>query len=488
MSKRFSKFIQLGIIGIWLCLVCMLVYRHYISGEQISSLQSLSGSKFKTSEEWFGIYAGNEKLGYVKTSSEKIGNEYRFTQYGETGNLQQDKSLPTIITFTCLTDLDYRIKSFEFETRSGDTFIKSRGELDEDNVLLVFVETEKEKKTEAIDIPGSPYLYATVKHMLYAKGLEKGKRFKVPVLNIFSLGVDETIVEVQDLVPVKVGISVHTAYVLKIGGTYSWISDGGTTLKEANADGLLYLSETETSAKSKDDQYIFDYLSIHTLKSNKLLPYPENLSSLKIRLSGIDPAHYPLLNEGRQTLNGNVLEIDKEPEDELKENTYDLPYGNNDLELFLAPDNFVQSDHHTIIYNADKFAAIEKNAFRLARFLTSNLYLTMGKSPMFHLRKSMDIFNKTLGESNDHTVMFTAFARAGGLPVRMAGGLVYLKGRFYYHAWPEVWIGRWVPADPTLGQFPADVTHIRFVAGEIDHVASFGAQIKDIKVEILEAS
>ena len=58
-------------------------------------------------------------------------------------------------------------------------------------------------------------------------------------------------------------------------------------------------------------------------------------------------------------------------------------------------------------------------------------------------------------------------ARALGLPARVAVGLVYLRGAFYYHAWPEVYVaqsptlGQWLPVDPTLNQFPADATHVR---------------------------
>ena len=148
---------------------------------------------------------------------------------------------------------------------------------------------------------------------------------------------------------------------------------------------------------------------------------------------------------------------------------------------------FVESDHHTIRYNSRKFVRIEKNAFRLARFLTGNLYLSIKKMPSFQLRTSMDVFDYTFGGSNDHTVMFTAFTRAGGLPTRMVSGLVYRGGYFYYHAWPEVWLDRWVPADSAMGQFPADVTHIRFLEGDIDKIASFGGVIKNIKIDIIEA-
>ena len=487
MSERLSKFIQLGIVGIWLCLIFVLVYRHYISGSELSALQSVSKNRFRTSDEWLGIYVENRKIGHIRTSSEKIGDEYRFTQSGETEVTMEGRAVKSSTSFKCLTDLTYRLKSFEFESRSGETYFKSHGELDEDNVLLVFMETEKQKKTESVDIQGQPYLPVTVKQALFAQGLEKGKRFIVPVLDIFSLKVADTVVEVQELIPVKTGIDVNTAYLLKIGNNFSWVSDGLITLKEKNASGVTYLAEKEYLAKLKDTGPYFDYLSLPVLKPNKLLQDTEELPCLKIRLSGLDMSRYPLLNEGRQILTGDLLEICKEKDALLKEKTYALPYPGKDLESFLSPSPFVQSDHHTIVYNAKKFVAVEKDALSLARFLTSNLFLSVTKIPSFHVISAMDIFNIRAGESNEHTVLFTSFARAAGMPSRMVGGLVYLKGHFYYQTWPEVWLGQWVPVDPAMGQFPADVTHIRLMEGDMDKLALLGEIIRDIKIDIMEA-
>ena len=44
-------------------------------------------------------------------------------------------------------------------------------------------------------------------------------------------------------------------------------------------------------------------------------------------------------------------------------------------------------------------------------------------------------------------------------------GDVYVNDAFFYHAWPEVWLGEWVAVDPTFGQYPADAAHLRFVIG-----------------------
>ena len=61
-------------------------------------------------------------------------------------------------------------------------------------------------------------------------------------------------------------------------------------------------------------------------------------------------------------------------------------------------------------------------------------------------------------------------ARALGIPARMDVGMALVGRRFYYHAWPEVWLaGRWITTDPTWGQLPADVTHLRFLRGGLAH-------------------
>ena len=82
-----------------------------------------------------------------------------------------------------------------------------------------------------------------------------------------------------------------------------------------------------------------------------------------------------------------------------------------------------------------------------------------------------------MGDCNEHTALYVAMARAQGLPARIAVGLVYIHGAFYYHAWPEVYVsegfkaegsGLWLPVDPTLNQFPADATHLRLARGGLD--------------------
>ena len=103
-----------------------------------------------------------------------------------------------------------------------------------------------------------------------------------------------------------------------------------------------------------------------------------------------------------------------------------------------------------------------------------------------------------VGDCNEHTALYVAMARALGIPARIAVGLVYIHGAFYYHAWPEVYIdeggkGRargppalWLPVDPTLNQFPADATHLRLARGGLDKQAVILPLIGRLTMDVLD--
>jgi transglutaminase-like putative cysteine protease len=92
------------------------------------------------------------------------------------------------------------------------------------------------------------------------------------------------------------------------------------------------------------------------------------------------------------------------------------------------------------------------------------------------------------GDCNEHTQLYVAIARAAGIPARAAAGLAYLDGKFYYHAWPEVYLGTWVAVDPTFDQFPADAAHLRFVNGGLGEQAALLRLMGRLKIDLLERS
>ena len=96
------------------------------------------------------------------------------------------------------------------------------------------------------------------------------------------------------------------------------------------------------------------------------------------------------------------------------------------------------------------------------------------------------ILAQRAGDCNEHTQLFVALARTARIPARTASGLAYVNGKFYFHAWPEVFLGRWVAVDPTFGQFPADAAHLRFIIGGLAKQAALLRLIGTLQIDVLD--
>ena len=91
-----------------------------------------------------------------------------------------------------------------------------------------------------------------------------------------------------------------------------------------------------------------------------------------------------------------------------------------------------------------------------------------------------------VGDCNEHAALFAALSRSVSIPARIAAGVTYHDGKFYYHAWNEICIdGKWISLDTTSNQFPADLTHIKFVEGETIEQVKIGALLGRLTIEIL---
>ena len=89
-----------------------------------------------------------------------------------------------------------------------------------------------------------------------------------------------------------------------------------------------------------------------------------------------------------------------------------------------------------------------------AERLTRHVNAMLEKKPTVSLPSAREVLRTKIGDCNEHTVLYVAMARAIGIPARIAVGLTFVRGAFYYHAWPEVYLdegagrGYWLPVDP----------------------------------------
>jgi transglutaminase-like putative cysteine protease len=117
---------------------------------------------------------------------------------------------------------------------------------------------------------------------------------------------------------------------------------------------------------------------------------------------------------------------------------------------------------------------------------------TVQKKPTVSLPSAREVLRTRIGDCNEHTALFVALARSVGIPSRIAVGLAFVRGAFYYHAWPEVYIddgaarGMWLPVDPTFNQFPADATHLRLARGGLDKQAAIIPLIGRLTITVID--
>jgi hypothetical protein len=135
---------------------------------------------------------------------------------------------------------------------------------------------------------------------------------------------------------------------------------------------------------------------------------------------------------------------------------------------WLADEPMVQVSDPLISKAADSLTSGCTDAWQAACALCRFVDVAVENSPTVSLPSSVEVLENRRGDCNEHTVLFVALARAAGIPARTCAGIVYLDGSFGYHAWPLVWVGEWVPMDPTFGQMVADPTHIILAEGNLE--------------------
>ena len=199
---------------------------------------------------------------------------------------------------------------------------------------------------------------------------------------------------------------------------------------------------------------------------------PAALAELRVVLRNVSLEGFDL-SGGRQQLLGDTLVVRREagvaltapPAAQPRGLLDQLPIRDTALNAELAAEPLVQSNDPRIQAQARLIAGREHRAGPVAELLTHWVYDNLEKKITISVPSALQVLEDRSGDCNEHTVLYVALARALGLPARTAAGVVYLRGHFYYHAWPEVWLGQWVAVDPTFNQYPADASHLRFVVG-----------------------
>jgi len=385
-----------------------------------------------------------------------------------------------LIRSKALLNSRLEMQAFAMKVTSGEYWTEMEGQITAGNMNLVIKEKEAEPVRKIIPVPSPLYFSEALSVIWTPENLSTGRRGRLHVWNPLQLGVEEIEFKVGNKEEVEQdgkNVEAYLVFITEQGmETRYWVTLEGILIKHESSTGLV-LEKMEawkifdTLRETRGD--LQDLPNLYSTPSNLLIENPGGLTMLK--------AEVKLLEELSLIENHRV-------ETEAFKAVPLLPPAGTDLTEYLAADEFLQSDHPEIKSRAKEIANSETTAWGAAVRLLDWVHAYVQPTPTISLPSALQVLKIKKGDCNEYTALYTALARAMGIPARMVAGLVYQNGRFFYHAWTEIYISSWVPVDPTFNQAPADVTHLALVRGNLKEQVDLVRRLGKTTVKVIETA
>ena len=477
MSIRPGRFLSIAIVSMWLGLLGLHISRSYARSEAstLIDLSASSGSIFTgfTGEAELtqrGVFYRGERIGYIRERLTPLENGYRAEQSGEFTLKLLGRERQMKMEGTATTGSRGELRTFKFQlttsSRCSPFATTVLGRVDGDQLELT-IRSSRSERTETRTLDEPILLPLNLYYSLASNGWTSGETYRVRLFDPMTLSEGEATIEVKDPEIVRWGGREEEAFRLQttFAGltTTAWVNDKGEVLQEETPLGWTLQKEAPgSSLQAREAGAAPDILFASAVPARGFAGEAADLDVVVLKLKRF-PDGFDAIVGGRQSLNEGNLHIERER----------APYVGRDvlsedeIRDALRADAFIQSDDPEIRKQVESLtgglADIDK-----ARALSDWVFENLAKSPTLSIPSAREVLDNRVGDCNEHAVLFVALARAVDLPSRVATGLAYTGGQFYYHSWPEVWVGKWLAVDPTFGQFPADPMHVRLLTGGLE--------------------
>lgn len=485
---RAKRSIGIIIVLFW-CVMNSLLIKRQLAAPPPPMAIGASERISESIEEWWGVFYRGEKIGYATQTIEPQAQGYAIRDYSELRLKMLGTSQTVVSAVQMDVDSEWALDKFDFELRSGEVHFKASGRFAPGR-LTVETHSAGHRTTREIPLTQRPYLLAALKPFVATQQLEENKDYYFSTFDPATLSQQVTKIVIEGRESVMIGESSEPA--LRVRQQFkgisvvSWIDGRGRTLKEESPAGLSMTRQSRALAKhlGSPRAVSLDLIAQTSISVATPITHPGQKNLLKLRFSGFDPAGF-MLSAGRQRFSDGVVEVQREPVETMR--SFFLPSQDKRLISYLQPTAYLQSDHPSIRSLAAEIVGRETDAAKAVLRIKDWVYRNIAKKPTISIPNALEVLQNRRGDCNEHTVLFNALARAAGIPAKTVVGIVYLRDAFYYHAWSEVWLGEWVSLDSVLNQFPADVTHVKFLEGDIDRQVDILRLIGNLKIEVLEA-
>ncbi len=493
----FSWLIPIAILTFWAVMMAWLIrteaFPEYF-GTRSPGYRGLAHTGTLLMDRWMVIRFNTARIGYSHTvvDIDETTPDNQILIENETLMTLKilDATQNVRVTSRAHLDAFYHLQTFHFTIVSRGYSVTLFGRREKDQTFRVNISSAGNQQSLRIEIPDDAVLYSPLTDMMLQR-LQPGQTVRVRLFNPATLSVSDIPVRAlrHETLPV-LGTNIPTivleADVQGLTMT-SWMDGDGRTLKQETPLGWTLLACAPEEAVIQDETATADeLLSAMAVPCNLPIDNPRSQTALHLTLLG--PAKLDQIVESpRQIVRGRSagkiqlrLLADSAVPPQSAAPDPALSFLTNDL----AATPFIQSDHPNIRRQAAKITGSITSPWDKALAINEWVFKNVDKQPTISLPSALDVLAQRQGDCNEHTYLFTALARAAGLPARVRIGLVYLNGAFYYHAWPAVFVERWHEMDPTFGQNSVDATHLALLDGELADQMQLLGYIGRLQIEV----
>ncbi|HUF24310.1 MAG TPA: transglutaminase-like domain-containing protein [Vicinamibacterales bacterium] len=493
LPARVTSALSILILAAWAGVSGLLVYRSYIKASAANLATDLA--RYGSEAQWRGIYYRGEKIGFSVGQVVPTDSGFELQEDGRLLMALLGADTVAVLKTTARVDHAFVLQSFEFSLDPGTGPTRILGRVDGLRLELT-VATATGSRTETRTLQEPPTLALNLGRRLAAAGLKPGARHEILVFDPATLSNAPMTIIVRDRELIRLaGLPLPVFRLdMQFAGlsATSWITETGEVVREESALGMLVVKEERdvaprmaVSGRARTD-LIGTAAIVPAIRHR--IDDPRTVRRLVLRLTGAELPPGDLDGAGQRELprSGNAQVIELRDPRELEPGALD-----SDAARYLAPEPLLESDAPEIIAEAALAVRGSADPREQAERLVRHVNALLDKKPTVSIPSARDVLRTKIGDCNEHTALYVAMARAVGIPSRIAVGLVYLNGAFFYHAWPEVYLRQaggalWLPVDPTLNQFPADATHLRVARGGLEKQVLVLPLIGQLRIEVTE--
>ncbi len=476
---------KIAISAIWVTLLILLIDRDVLIKE-VNPLQTQILLQAEQ-EEYQGIYFRNSKIGYViNRYTPQENNTLKLEQKAHM-NLNVGEMIHQVtLNLQATLGAANQLKTFSFDFASPYYAMQAQG-YTEENTIHFTLTTGNNTVQNSIIADGPPMVPTARRGYLLHPVPEIGAKQKIPLFDPVTLTSKNSTVEYRGKERVHIHGRVHYLhrFVENFGGARVslWLNDEGDVVKEESPAGFTFLKEPKFRAinLAETGEELLSTVAVQVIGK---MPDFKKSSKIRYRL-GLPEGESFEITSARQQYSDGIVTIYLE--DIADEEEASLLPECEGWEQHLDASTYIQSDAEKITKQAMKLAGNETSTINIIQTISNWVYTSLEKRPVLGIPDALTTLDNLRGDCNEHAALFAALARNRGVPTKVATGVVYHKQAFYYHAWNEVCIGdQWISIDTTTNQFPADLSHIKFIEGDLDKQFKIGALLGNLTIEPLQ--